>query len=193
MIQILMWLNSIAGYLMYLNDYLNNQILLLKNSLIDGYFIQFAFYDKQIERMIWIYDYNNLFYLIILWMDIHLSNVYKYLIPYGKMHLLSSNQVFVGSYMKDGKQQYEFGDFTESQGSAKFLYCVLDNAYDVTREFELFKSSILSNKSLTCKDVLNLLNLFFHRKYNVNDNSELKIVMDNTFTELTFKSKDMLI
>lgn len=183
-----------VGTYLQLNDYYNNQILKLKNYLGDKHYIQFAFYDKYQERMIWIYNYNNILYLLTLWIDIHLSNIYKYLMPYGTTYFLNIDQIVVGSYMSNGKQMYEFGEpIIKNKKHMKFIYCVVNNDYDVTREFELFKTSILLNKTLTCKDVLIIINSFFGKGYKVSEDVELKLVMDDTFSEITFKGKDLLI
>jgi hypothetical protein len=190
---IVLLMDLFVGSFLQLNEYINNQILKLKNYLGDKHYIQFAFYDIHQERMMWIYNYDNIFYLLMLWIDMYLSNIYKYLIPYGKICYLNKDQIVVGSYMNNGKQLYEFGNPVPKQNPAKFIYCIVNNDYDVTKEFELFKTSIFANKTLSCKDVLIIIQLFFDRNYKVLDNIELKLVMDDTFSEITFKGKDLLI
>ena len=176
-----------------LDDYVQNQILRFKNLFFDGYYIKLGFYDKTTKRINWLYDYDNILYLLFE------SYVFKsVIIPYGKESITSHDHVLIGSYMKNGKQLYEFRELSSSDNElsdikVNFLYCVLANYYDVTREFEHLKISIMNNKSLTCEDILLMVNMCFHKKLQVNNNVELKIAMDDSFDEITFKSNETLI
>ena len=172
-------------------DYTNNQFFKWKCNACDNHYIRIALYDINHDRIIWIYDYDSIWGLVLFWF-----RTKPKLIPYDQYSMINPGGfIVVGSYIKNGKQHYGFWPASQSSvliSSDKFIYCVLENAYDLTREFDMMKDCILNNKELLTKHIVNMVSLFFDKGFCMHENEQLKIVMDDTFEELTFKANDVL-
>jgi hypothetical protein len=104
-----------------------------------------------------------------------------------------NNKIFLGSFIHGGKQFYEFGTGPKKKMQNTFVYCVLANVYDMTREFDKMKDSIATNKTMTARDIITMLSLFFQKQVVFAPNDKLKIMIDDSFNELSFKANDTLL
>lgn len=196
---LILFIDFFVRYSLAIRDYIDNQFLRVKSLLCEGKYIQLAVYDVPTRKLLWLYNYDNIFYFIFIWLDSMIFNMFvpNYLFPYGEIiRVLNDDSVLIGSYIKGGKQFYEFRSSLEEGDappvSTTFLYCVYANHYDLTNEFNLFKSSLMHNTTLKCKNVLDIICFFMRKRITVTDEDEFKIVLDDTFTELTFKTNDIL-
>jgi hypothetical protein len=82
---------------------------------------------------------------------------------------------------------------THGRLDTKFIYCIANEDVDLTHEFENFKLSILHNKTLTTQDIVLMIGRYHGKHVSDEQNIKLKLAMDDTFDELTFKGMDTLM
>lgn len=183
----------------------NKRLLDLKCYLFDNRIITHGFYDKEEKCYMLIYDYDNLYTLMYLFLCKYFLNRCEFTMPvFGNTprDLASDRFIFVGSYLKNKKQYYAILD--EDNGkmfdptkevNIGFVYCIVDEKYDLTHLFEKYKSSLILNQTILCEDILAILILLSKRKEWIENAQldQLKIMMDDKFEELVFKAKDKLI
>jgi hypothetical protein len=83
----------------------------------------------------------------------------------------------------------------EEHFNQTFIYCIVDDKYDLTHLFDQYKNSIMINKSITCEDMIAIFIMLSKRKEWIENANceEIKMMMDDKFEELVFKAKDKLI
>lgn len=187
------------------NTFYNKNVMKLKCNLFNNKIITHGFYDKSEKCYMVIYDYDNIFTLLYLYFYKLLFNKSVSALPVFKdtpKDLASERFIFVGSFIKNNQQYYAIIDDIsgkeyniENVFKQTFIYCTVDDKYDLTHLFEQYKSSILINQTIICEDMLAILIMLSKRKDWINNAQleELKLMMDDNFDELVFKAKDKLI
>ena len=188
-----------------MNSFYNKRLLELKYKLFNNKIITHGFYDKEEKCYMVIYDYDNLFTLLYLYFYKLLCKKTASALPVFNntpRDLASDRFIFVGSFIKNNVQYFTIIDgdsgklynpnenFTQT-----FIYCIIDDKYDLTHLFEQYKNSIMINSTIICEDIIAILIMLSKRKKWIENTKleELKMMMDDTFEELVFKAKDKLI
>jgi hypothetical protein len=165
----------------------------LKCKYFNNKFINISLYDYHNKKYITLYNYDKpfkLLYAIIFnhqLIDINYNNiftndfiyVYTYIKNYKIYKVLS--KTFIKSEILD-----KYNDLSINN----FIYCILDDKYDVTHYFNDFKSSALLNNEILTEDFIYVLSKYYNEnkfKY-----SQLKIMMDYDYNEYIYKEKDIL-
>lgn len=108
---------------------------------------------------------------------------------------LEKDDILIISYVKDNKINRKIINEDLNQEikavGQKFIYAIVDDHIDMTQDFEDFKDFILLNKKLSVYDIVFMISSF--NKKNVNNNFNLKIMLDNNYDELVFKAEDLLL
>jgi hypothetical protein len=176
-------------------SFVNQKVFNFKSNVFKGYYIKYGVFDKESKRFFWIYDYDSLLWTFLVWLENGLSEKHS-LIPISYAKITNDQYVCIGSYIEDDKQVCEFHDVEmqyQHKLETKFIYCVVDDSIDMTHEFQHFRESIVKNTTLSCKDILILLCYFYSKNYTCKEDFNLKLIMDDTFHELSFKANDKLI
>lgn len=180
----------------------------MKYILFDGYFISYAIYNPSSQIFTHIYNYDKTHMIIWLYIKniLNISNIK--LISIDIINLIPINDkkldsIIIASYFLDKKQKYIIIDnATKNQihetknKEIKFIYCTLDYKYILTSEFEKFKDSLISNKYLSCYDIVKMIQLFSYNFYTINNDSILEIMIDSLNDGLlikSYKEKDVLL
>lgn len=174
----------------------------MKHSLFNEYFIKYAIYNRKSKDFTLVYDYDK-FYIII-WL--YIKKLLNIRIRFNKLISINlqenkenSDYIIIGSYFLNKKQEctmfYKNKNIISikdrNKNKNKFIYCVLDEKYNLTVEFEKFSDFILLNKDLTCYDIVKMIQLFYYNLCTIN-NSILKIMIDD-YIEKSYKEKDILL
>lgn len=191
-----------------------NRIVSMKYELFDGYLISYASYNINDKKFISIYNYDNTWNIIYLYfLYIFGYNVHEiYNLVYHKTYIsIDKNTLYICSVLYDTEQYYFIIDKNtqlrlpsldniniddinnKNTNNKNFLYVVFDDNNDLTHEFTKFKHFILENKYLETYDIIKMLQMFFYNKETVNNDSTLKLMMDDSFEEKTYKGKEILI
>jgi hypothetical protein len=165
----------------------------LKCKYFNNKFINISLYDYHNKKYITLYNYDNpfkLLYAIIFnhqLIDIYYNNIFTndfiYVYTYIKNYKIYKviSKTFIKSEILD-----KYNDLS----SNNFIYCILDDKYDVTHYFNDFKSSALLNNEILTEDFIYVLSKYYNEnkfKY-----SQLKIMMDYDYNEYIYKEKDIL-
>ncbi len=193
----MLWVRSSVFY--------DKRVMDMKCYLFNNKIITHGFYDKQEKCYMLIYDYDNVLTLFYLFLMKVILNRCEFVMPVFKntpRDLASDRFIFVGSFLKNGKQYYAILDDMNGKLyepdkviTKSFIYCIVDDKYDVTHLCEKYKTSILLNQTIICEDLLAILIMLSKKKEWI-DNArleEVKLMLDDKFEELVFKAKDNLI
>lgn len=193
----LMWVST--------NSFYNKRLLNLKCELFNNKIITHGFYDKEEKCYMVIYDYDNLMTLLYLYFYKLLFNRGVSALPvFGNTprDLASDRFIFVGSFIKNNVQYNAIIDGESGKlynpteiYKKNFIYCIIDDKYDITHLCEHYRNSLMVNQSITSEDMMAILIMLSKRKDWI-ENAELtefKLMMDDNFEELVFKAKDKLI
>ena len=200
---IIQFLYIINEYMIYpyllCMDNLHKYVLKLKTKMVGHNFLQYALYNKETKQFIWIYNYDSFLSLCFLLLK-YMCKVPVLLIPIDSEPVTQHSYVIVTSYINNGVIQYQFTDVSSqnmpinTDHTSKFVYCVIDDDYDVTHAFDLFHDSISKSSALTCQDIINIIFMFlYHKRYSITSHSVVKVMLDDKFVELTFKGNERLI
>jgi hypothetical protein len=181
----------------------------MKHELFDGYLISYGSYNINEKRYVSIYNYDNTLMIIYLYiLYIFGCNIHENynLVNFRKYVSTDKHNIYICSVLYGNEQYYIIIDKNthlnlpslnninnENKYNKKFLYVVFDDNNDLTHEFEKFKHFILENKYLETYDIIKMLQMFFYNKDTVNNDSILKLMMDDSFDEKTYKGKELLI
>ena len=105
-------------------------------------------------------------------------------------------------YVEDGQLKHklflhkEKEDDKHSSRKFNYIYCIAEdvdgNFQDLTESFNMFVKEIHQNKTLTCKDFVTIFTQFGKHSFNVNKLYHVKMMPDDTFTEVLFKGNDII-
>lgn len=190
----------------YVYDGFQYIINTMKHKLFDGYLISYAIYNPTCKTFTWIYNYDKPIIIIWLYIQYYFNILNIKLIPLPLIFDdLIDNKYIIASYLLNKKQKYLMFDnsiaipgvlynkIQKINNKYKYIYCILDETYDLTREFEKFKQYILLNKFLTCHDIIKIITLFSCNIVDITKDSILKIMMDDNFNEQLYKDNDILV
>ena len=193
----------------YVYKLYKNSIISMKHELFDGYLISCGSYNVNEKRYVSIYNYDNTLMIIYLYiLYIFGCNIHENynLINFRKYVSNDKHNIYICSVLYGNEQYYIIIDQNthlnlpslnninnENKSTKKFLYVVFDDNNDLTHEFEKFKHFILENKYLETYDIIKMLQMFFYNKVTVNNDTILKLMMDDSFDEKTYKGKELLI
>lgn len=193
-------------YVLYLNslfinfcEYVNNQIHDFKCKHFENKVLHLAIYNKKYNRFVEIYNRDNIFILFFYW----IFGLSQHRLQDVRGLDFSIDEVMICSFVKEHQlfkivtdKSVDFkvmSNLKRKPHDTKFIYCILDGTHDITHYFEDFIVSILMNKTLTCKCYVNALSHFYKKDIWMTPESELKLMLDNTYEEKVFKENDPLI
>lgn len=161
----------------------------LKSYVFNGYFIRYDCYDKHKKEYYKFYNYDSfLGTLIYIFLKFILRRSI-FILPI-ETYSNSNSIIQIGTYYHENKKHYLLGNLCNKPKS-NIIYCTLDNKYDLTHELNHLKNDIFLYE-LTAKDLLYILSYFFKKNYPISNDSEIKMMFDDTFNELIYKGNQIL-
>jgi hypothetical protein len=195
--------------------YFNNIIFNFYNNIIENYnqfslnfklkyfnnkVLHFAIYNKYTEKYLDVYNYDNFFMLLYL----YFLGLEQKLINVNNLYFLN-NEIIIVTFIKDNliyklitdesAHINKLIDLNKKKISINFIYCnvyINNDIYDISHYFIDFRTSILINKKLETGCYVNALSHYYKKDIWMENNSILKLMMDNDYIEKVFKEKDKL-
>ncbi len=181
----------------YAKLYLHHRFLMVQQAFFEDYFMTFGVYDRVNEEFVVLYKYDT----PMRFLHVVLKSLF---VPKRELLLSTAD---VDAYVQDTEKYIKIGSYFDGNGlhymlnqhkrcnpRSKFVYCILNDAIDLTHEFESFKEPLLLNTTLTVEDIVLLLLHYVGRSslLEKEDVSNLKLMQDDTFEEKSFKGMDLL-
>lgn len=208
--------------LVFLNFFLQtfeqayNNIDLMINRCLDKKVIYYALYSKQDNFLACLYDCRNFsdrlwlaLQQLMVWLKLDTDTLFTYVDVDKNFEHLSDYSINAAiiSYIDNGiikekllLQRVENIDnslHTSKQFDFNYIYCIAEdeNGYcvDMTAYFNKFKHEVLQNKHLVCKDFVKIFADYAKHPFHIQRLKVLKVMMDDTFTEVLFKDNDIIV
>ncbi len=153
----------------------------VKFQMFEGKLTYYALFNTKTNEYSLIYDYSKF-----------LNSFHKMPVKYDDMKyiLQFSDCVIVANYILYGKEHHDILDYNSISKPKhsihdKVIYAYTDTNEDLTHEFELFKNTIFTLKSLTAQQLYTVLMCYKNKQ--ANNIKYIKVMLDNNFEEIVYK------
>lgn len=193
-------ISIIFNFIENINKKYLNFILNFKYKYYNNKVLHFAIYNKNTNKYLDIYNYDN-FYILLYLYFIGYKNK---LINIENINFLN-DEIIIVTFVKDNllyklitDESIKFNkliDINKQYNSINFIYCnvyINEDIYDISHYFIDFKTSIIINKRLETRVYVNALSNYYKKNIWMDSNSTIKLMMDYDYIEKVFKEKDKL-
>jgi hypothetical protein len=192
--------NTLINFCDKCNTYLFARQACLTNFKYNNFnnkILHYAIYNIKTHKYKDIYSYDNILYLLYLW----ITGYIFCLIDIQNLSFINNDELILCTFIKNNniykiitdKINYNVLIQKNINNMPKFIYCILDDNDDITHYFEDFKTSIFINKNIETQCYINAIFHFNKKNICMNENSQLKLMLDDDYAEKIFKAKDILI
>lgn len=202
-------------FLNFLHQIIDKTYLALNdtvNRCLENKVVYYALYSARDSHYACLYDCRTLWdriwlvvQQILIWLKLEHNKLFSYADVDDNFETMSTFSIDVAIivFIENGKMKEKMfiqntakKEQVQPPRHFKYIFGVAEdnqqNTLDLTTHFNTFQNNVYENKQLLCKDFVKLFAGYGKHRFDVNDLKCVRLMPDDTFTEVVFKDNDVI-